>query len=541
VRAGGSQSTLCGYLAWMVAPVRHGTPRVVGGRYEVESSLGSGGMAEVVLARDRALGRQVAVKLLAPHLTRDPVFVERFRREATAIASLNHPNVVVVHDHGVTDGQPFIAMEHVAGQTLKQRIAVGAPFSPETAIGYARQILAGLEAAHAVGIVHRDVKPQNLLVRDDGTLKVADFGVARSTEQTMLTEHGFVIGTADYISPEQARGEPAHAASDLYSVGVVLFEMLTGALPFAGESPVAVANQHASSPAPLVRDVNPEIPQALASAVDRALAKDPARRYPSAAAMSAALAAAAATPDPAATLVAPADPAATLIAPPEPAATLIAPTSATLPRTPRAARGRAWTRRRVFPALLVLVVLLGSVFVLASRRGDGEPPVRLPALQGTKVATASASLRQLGFAVTLAPAQHAPQPPGTVARVLPTGATAARGSALTIVPSAGPAPITVPRVAGLTTQAAVGALEQRGFAVRTQLAYGSAPAGTALATTPSQGAAVPPGSPVLLAVSAGPAPAPAAQAPTPGDGKGHGHDKPKGPKHGKRPKGDGRD
>ena len=526
----------------MVAPVRHGTPRVVGGRYEVESSLGSGGMAEVVLARDRALGRQVAVKLLAPHLTRDPVFVERFRREATAIASLNHPNVVVVHDHGVTDGQPFIAMEHVAGQTLKQRIAVRAPFSPETAIGYARQILAGLEAAHAVGIVHRDVKPQNLLVRDDGTLKVADFGVARSTEQTMLTEHGFVIGTADYISPEQARGEPAHAASDLYSVGVVLFEMLTGALPFAGESPVAVANQHATSPAPLVRDVNPEVPQALAGAVDRALAKDPARRYPSAAVMSAALADAAAAPDPAATLVAPADPAATHTAPADPAATLIAPTSA-MPRarTRRAAHGRGWTRRRVLPALLVLVALLGSVFVLASRRGGGEPLVRVPALQGTKVAAASASLRQLGFAVTLAPARHAPQPPGTVARVLPTGSSAARGSALTIVPSTGPAPIAVPRVAGLTTQAAVGALEHLGFAVRTELAYDAAPAGTALATTPSQGSAVPPGSPVLLAVSAGPVPAPAAQAPIPGDGKGHGHDKPKSPKPGKEPKGHGRD
>lgn len=180
--------------------------RVVGGRYEVESLLGVGGMAEVVLARDSALGRRVALKLLAPALVADPVFVERFRREATAIAALSHANVVVIYEHGVAEGQPFIAMEYVPGRTVKQIITAGAPLPPAVAVNYACQALAGLAAAHATGIVHRDIKPQNLLVREDDTLKVADFGVARSAQDTVMTQHGSVIGTADYIAPEQAPG-----------------------------------------------------------------------------------------------------------------------------------------------------------------------------------------------------------------------------------------------------------------------------------------------------------------------------------------------
>ena len=269
------------------------------GRYEILSRLGVGGMAEVVLARDRALGRLVALKLLAPALAGDPMFVERFRREATAIASLNHPGVVVIYDHGVAEGQPYIAMEYVAGRTLKQIIADSAPLAPGDAIAYACQVLDGLAAAHAVGIVHRDIKPQNLIVRDDGTLKVADFGVARSADETVLTQLGSVIGTADYISPEQARGEIATPPSDLYSLGVVLFEMLTGTLPFTGELPVAVANQHISTPAPSLQQANPAVPAALANVVTRALTKERGRRFDSAAAMKAALKAApagAATP-----------------------------------------------------------------------------------------------------------------------------------------------------------------------------------------------------------------------------------------------------
>ncbi len=303
------------------------------GRYEILSRLGVGGMAEVVLARDRALGRLVALKLLAPALAGDPLFVERFRREATAIASLNHPGVVVIYDHGVAEGQPYIAMEYVAGRTLKQIIGEGAPLAPGDAIAYACQVLDGLAAAHAVGIVHRDIKPQNLIVRDDGTLKVADFGVARSADETVLTQVGAVIGTADYIAPEQARGEIATPPSDLYSLGVVLFEMLTGILPFTGDLPVAVANQHISTPAPSLQQANPAVPPALANVVTRALTKERGRRFDSAAAMKAALKAARAD--------AAIPPRAT------PTARLPATSAATqvLPSAPRTAARRAGARR----------------------------------------------------------------------------------------------------------------------------------------------------------------------------------------------------
>ena len=324
------------------------------GRYEVRSRLGVGGMAEVVLARDTALGRLVALKLLAPGLAADPIFVERFRREATAIASLNHANVVVIYDHGVADGQPYIAMEYVAGRTLKELITCSAPLAPATATAHASQALEGLAAAHTVGIVHRDIKPQNLIVRDDGTLKIADFGVARSGDATVLTQHGSVIGTADYISPEQARGEIATPASDLYSLGVVLFEMLAGRLPFTGELPVAIANQHVLAPAPSLRQINPAVPDALARVVGRALSKEPARRYRSAAEMRAALDAPA-TDSPTATRVAPTarmpvTPDATRVLPPAPGvAPHSRPAFAPPERPRRRARSRGVARRRRIP------------------------------------------------------------------------------------------------------------------------------------------------------------------------------------------------
>ncbi len=364
-------------------------PLLFAGRYETESRLGIGGMAEVLLARDTALGRRVALKLLAPQLAADPVFVERFRREATAIASLNHPNVIVIYDHGVADGQPFIAMEYVPGRTLKELITAGAPFSAEAAVRYASQVLDGLAAAHAVGIVHRDVKPQNLMVRDDGTLKVADFGVARSADETMLTQYGSVIGTADYISPEQARGAPAGAASDLYSVGVVLFEMLTGRVPFTGEVPLAIANQHVGTPAPPVRELNPAVPVSLARAVERALSKQPSQRYGSAAEMKAALTAPAAEPAP--TMVAPTAhvPAAapTRVMPPPPTEVMPAPTRLA------PAPGRRLTRRHGLAALGAAVALAGAVFVLTAGDGDGtQPLVPLPKVVGTPVDTARSAL-----------------------------------------------------------------------------------------------------------------------------------------------------
>jgi hypothetical protein len=488
--------------------------RLFAGRYEVRSRLGVGGMAEVMLARDQVLGRLVALKLLAPALAADPVFVERFRREATAVASLNHPNVVVVYDHGVADGQPFIAMEYIPGRTLKQVIDEGAPMLPEIAAGYARQVLAGLSAAHAVGIVHRDIKPQNLIVRADGTLKVADFGVARSAEQTVLTQLGSVIGTADYLSPEQAQGETAMAASDLYSVGVVLFELLTGRLPFTGEAALAIANQHVVAAAPLVGAVNPAVPAQVARIVDRALEKDPGDRFESADGMMAALAAAT-TSDPPATLVAPTE----VMAGDDDRA----PATATRVRAsaPLHASPVMRLRRRAFTALAVLLVLAVGAFALLTRGGDGPRPVGIPHVLGVPVSEASSTLRGLGFDVRVGKGQPASEPSGTVARTRPATATAAFGTLITIIPSTGPRRVAIPPVAGMTMEAAVGELQRTGFVVRAGSAYASVPAGIVVATTPTTGTPAPPRSLVVLTVSAGPAPEPPA-AQSPGNGKGHG-------------------
>jgi hypothetical protein len=506
------------------------------GRYDVQSRLGIGGMAEVMLARDQVLGRLVALKLLAPALAADPVFVERFRREATAVASLNHPNVVVVFDHGVADGQPFIAMEYVPGRTLKQVIAESAPMPPEVAAGYARQTLAGLSAAHAVGIVHRDVKPQNLIVRADGTLKVADFGVARSAEQTVLTQHGSVIGTAEYLSPEQARGETAMAASDLYSVGVVLFEMLTGRPPFAGEAALAIANQHIVETAPPVREVNRAVPADIARIVDRALAKDPGDRFASATAMMAALADATSS---------------------EPSATLLAPTAVmtgddrNAPTRVQAARAQpprprtgVHLRRRAFAALAALLVLTAGAFALLTSGGGGSRRVPMPHVVGSPVERATSTLRGLGFEVRVGKGQPAALPSGTVARTRPATTTAASGALITLIPSTGPRQVAIPPVAGLTMQDAVAALQRSGFVVHVATAYATAPAGIAVATTPATGATTPPRSSIVLTVSAGPAPIPPAdQPPGPGNGKGPGskgagHHKIKGDKRAKGKGGD---
>jgi serine/threonine-protein kinase len=471
---------------------------LVAGRYEVESRLGIGGMAEVVLARDTALGRQVALKLLAPALAADPVFVERFRREATAIASLNHAHVVVIYDHGMAGGQPYIAMEYVAGRTLKQLIRGGAPLPAKLAVGYACQALDGLAAAHAVGIIHRDIKPENLLLREDGTLKVADFGVARSARETMLTQHGSVVGTAEYIAPEQARGAAAVPASDLYSLGVVLFEMLTGRLPFTGELPLAVANQHAVEPAPRVREINPAIPVALGRVVDRALTKDPSQRYGSAADMKAALLAAM-LDDPAPTLVAP--PAGV---PPGAAATHV------LPTTPAAAsHSPSWfTRRRALGGLAALALLVAAVFVVSTRGGGTMPLVRVPTVVGMPVEAAKSSLQKSGFDVRMAPAEHASGPSGTVARIRPTRVSAARGSIVTLIPSSGPAQVAIPVVTGSSQADATAVLEHLGFVVRPVAVSGPAAAGSVVGTAPQAGAKALPGSPVQLIVSVGPASVP---------------------------------
>jgi len=246
---------------------------VFDGRYRIERKLGAGGMAEVYLAEDQELGRRVAIKILNDRHAADDSFVERFRREAKNAAGLSHPNIVSIYDRGEAEGTYYIAMEFLDGRSLKELIVGRGPAPIKVAIDYSREILAAVGFAHKHGIVHRDIKPHNVLVGPEGRLKVTDFGIARSGASQM-TEVGSIIGTAQYLSPEQARGAPVDQTSDLYSVGVVLYEMLTGQVPFTGDTPLEIAMKHLSEVPRPPSELRPEVPHDLDSVVLRALAKD---------------------------------------------------------------------------------------------------------------------------------------------------------------------------------------------------------------------------------------------------------------------------
>ena len=254
---------------------------VIAGRYELEELTGSGGMSRVYRARDNQLGRLVAVKVLHERFADEPEYLDRFRREALAVARLNHPNIVTVIDRGESDGVQYIVFEHVEGEDLKRLIARTGPLPVRRALELGIQIGRALAFAHANGVVHRDVKPQNVLLRD-GSAKVTDFGIARADHlelEAETTESGTVLGTGDYISPEQARGQRATERSDVYSLGALLFELLTGDVPFPADSAVAAALRHTTDPVPDVLDARPDVPVRFASAVERALAKDPDDRF----------------------------------------------------------------------------------------------------------------------------------------------------------------------------------------------------------------------------------------------------------------------
>ena len=310
------------------------------GRYELEELVGSGGMSNVFRAHDRLLERTVALKILHEQYTRDEDYVERFRREARAVAQLTHPNIVTVIDRGEQDGRQFIVFEFVEGQNLKELSAQG-PLDPREAIRLTLQVAHALSFAHARGLVHRDVKPQNVLLNDDGQAKVTDFGIARSLDVHGVTQTGTVLGTSDYIAPEQARGQKVDPKTDIYSLGAVLYELLTGEVPFSGDSFVAVAMRHVSEPPPSVLDHRPDCPVRLDLAIQRAMAKDPADRFASMDELCAELEACLAELDGRDGEVA------TMIVPPP----------------PRPGPARPQRERRRFPVGIALIVLLAALLV----------------------------------------------------------------------------------------------------------------------------------------------------------------------------------
>ena len=259
------------------------TPQVLLDRYEVGRLLGAGGMAEVFEGRDRLLARRVAIKVPLSQHAHDPDFAHRFRREAQAAASLSHPGVVAVYDTGSENGTHFIVMEYVDGRTLKDVIRAEGPLYPERAAEICADVCSALAAAHARGLIHRDIKPGNVMLTPDGKVKVMDFGIARATTSETITQTAAVVGTAQYISPEQAQGQTVDYRSDLYSVGCCLYEMLTGTVPFTGATPVAIAYRHVREDPTPPRMLNPDVPRPLEAICLKAMAKLPDNRYQTAA------------------------------------------------------------------------------------------------------------------------------------------------------------------------------------------------------------------------------------------------------------------
>src|SRR4051812_34759505 len=254
---------------------------VLSDRYELEELVGTGGMSSVFRAHDRLLDRKVALKILHEQYTADEDYVERFRREARSVAALSHPNIVTVIDRGEHEERQFIVFEYVDGENLKRLIQRRGPAPVSTALELAMQIARGLSFAHQQGLVHRDVKPQNVLLNGDGRAKVTDFGIARSRDvQQGMTQTGTVLGTSDYIAPEQAQGQRVDEHTDVYSLGVVMYELLTSEVPFPGENFVAVAMRHINEPPPPIRDKRPDVPPRVEAAIQKAMAKDPADRFP---------------------------------------------------------------------------------------------------------------------------------------------------------------------------------------------------------------------------------------------------------------------
>jgi predicted Ser/Thr protein kinase len=324
---------------------------VIAERYELEELAGSGGMSSVFRARDRLLERSVALKILHAHYAEDEDTIERFRREARAVAQLSHPNIVTVIDRGEEDGRQFIVFEYIDGQTLKEIVEERGPLPVREAVELAIGVAHGLAFAHANGLVHRDVKPQNVLLNGDGKPKVTDFGIARSLDVAGVTQTGTVLGTSHYIAPEQASGQPVDAQTDVYSLGAVLYELLTGAPPFDGENFVSVALKHLHEPAPSVLERRPDVPLRLAAAVDRALSKQPWDRFPTMDAFAAELEAVLAGLEQ---------------ADPDSAATMIVPgrvLKASRPSRPRRAGGG---RRNQWPLALAFV---GAVLLVAAIAG----------------------------------------------------------------------------------------------------------------------------------------------------------------------------
>lgn len=523
-------------------------PVVLGGRYEIHRRLARGGMAEVFLARDSALDRPVAVKVLFPEFATDPSFVERFRREAQSAANLTHPNIVGVYDWGAESGTYYIVMEYVDGQSLAEILRATGPLHPRRAAEIAFDVAGALGVAHQRGVVHRDVKPGNVLISSSGIPKVADFGIARalSSVSEELTQTGSVMGTATYFSPEQAQGFAVDARSDLYSLGVVLFEILCGRPPFVGDSPVAIAYKHVQERVQPPSELISGMPPGLEAVILRLLAKNPDDRYRSAEDLRAdlrrwldggvtlaeqALSAHITAPTQAIPVV---DPDATRINPTvseDPNATRITPRVAPVQQGPAAAAAAPMNpvpsspapvalgseaapssskNGLFYTAILVLLALLAGLgfwFIksLNDERDAVVERVDVPFVTGLEEAEAVTAIREAGLnpQVKSEPSDSAVK--GVVFRQSPeAGSKLRKNSNVLITVSSGPAMTTVPKVTGATEADAKKLLETAGFSVVVEKVDSELPEGTVVETVPAADQPIPTAGEIRLKVSGGP-------------------------------------
>ncbi|SDY23860.1 serine/threonine protein kinase [Modestobacter sp. DSM 44400] len=490
------------------------TPQVLGERYEIGGVLGRGGMAEVHRGRDLRLGREVAVKVLRNDLARDPSSQVRFRREAQAAASLNHPAIVAVYDTGedrtATGATPYIVMEYVEGETLRDVLRREGRLSPERAMSLTADICAALDFSHRNGIVHRDVKPGNVMITPQGTVKVMDFGIARAVSDSAatMTSTAAVIGTAQYLSPEQARGEGVDARSDVYSAGCLLYELGTGTPPFTGDSPVAVAYQHVREDPRTPSTINPAIPPELDAILLKAMSKNPANRYQSAADMRSDLMRAVAGQQVEAT-----------------------PVMSDAEKTTLITNSRHhgydedhWNededthrrkRRGIIAAVVAgVVVLAGLITLLVVLNSSGEPAaptvtqVQVPAnLASLSEADARQALAEAGLvAGAVGTDVSTAEQEGTVIRTDPTAGTRVeKGTAVALTIGAGPNSLTVPEVIGLTESGAKNNLKSQGFtgAVSTDQVDSLEPEGRVVSIDPGEGSEAALATPFTLGISTG--------------------------------------
>ncbi|EPD31360.1 Stk1 family PASTA domain-containing Ser/Thr kinase [Gleimia europaea] len=498
------------------------------GRYEVRSMIGRGGMAQVHLGFDTRLSRVVAIKMLRTDLARDSIFQTRFRREAQAAASLNHPNIVAVYDTGEEDvttpdgstvSVPYIVMEYVEGHTVRDLLAGGAPVPIDEAVEIISGVLSALEYSHVHGLVHRDIKPGNIMLTNTGKIKVMDFGIARALtdSQATMTQTNAVVGTAQYLSPEQAHGDPVDARSDIYSTGCVLFELLTGQPPFKGDSAVAVAYQHVSEIPPTPSSITSDVPDSIDRVVMKAMAKNRDDRYSSAEEMRADLMRAARG---------------ALVMAPEtdswqaPATQVMSPATTTMPTAtmpPPAPGYDTQTMARIdtleeepkkkrWPIAVLIVVALAMIGALVwwFATNSAEPEVEqvpVPSVVGQTQEQAIATLKEAGLEFAIANTEaNSEIPENSVISSDPEAGTIVdKGTTVKVVLSSGPADTTVPDVSGLTQQQARDQLKQKGLQVSDVVTVDdpSQEKGRVIKTDPEAGATISEGESVTLLVASG--------------------------------------